>query len=61
MTANSKDKQEQPTREERAHAAMESYSIRFEERSRARQTHMRKGQHLDVDGILARSLPKTVK
>jgi len=56
-SANSKNKEEQPTRQERSRAAIESYSIRFEERSRVGQILVRKGQPLDVDGILARSLP----
>jgi len=58
---NSKDKEGQPTREERSRAAVEVYSIKFEERSRVGQIPVRKGQRLDVDGILARSsLPKTL-
>lgn len=58
---NSKDKEEQPTHKERSGAAIEGYSIKFEERNSAGQILVRKGQHLDVDGILARSLPKTFK
>ena len=41
------------TRQESARAAIEAYATKFDAPSR-------KGQHLDVDGILARSLPKTV-
>lgn len=58
--ANSKDKEQQQTRQERSRAAIKGYSIRFEERSSARQIIVRKGQRLDVDGILAHSL-KEVK
>lgn len=53
--ANSKDKQQQQTRQERSRAAIEGYSIRFEERSSTRQILLRKAPRLDVDGILANS------
>jgi hypothetical protein len=56
-SANSKNKDDQPTRQERSRAAIEGYSIAFEERSRLGQILVRKGRHLDVDGVLARSLP----
>lgn len=52
--ANSKDKAQQQTRQERARAAIESYSIKFEERSSATAL-VRKGQRLNVDAILAHS------
>lgn len=57
---NSNDKEERLTREERIRASAADYSIRFKERSRAGQIPVRRGQHLDVDGILARSLPNPV-
>jgi hypothetical protein len=38
-------------------AAIEAYVPRSDELSSAAPTRVRKGQHLDVDGILARSLP----
>lgn len=54
---NSKDKDKQ-TRHERARAAIEAHTTKFETLNSA--APLRKGQHLDVDGILERSLPKTV-
>ena len=54
--ANSKDKRQQQTRQERSRAAIEGYSIRFEDRSSTRQLLVRTGQRLDVDGILANSI-----
>ena len=59
-SVNSNDKEENLTREERMSAATQDYSTRFKERSRVGQIPVRKGQHLDVDGILARSLPSPV-
>ena len=53
--ANSKDKEQQQTRQERSRAAIEGYSITFGERIHPGQILARKGQHLDVDGILANS------
>jgi len=40
-------------------AAMNVYAPKSDELSSAPQVLDRKGQHLDVDGVLARSLPKT--
>jgi len=40
------------------HAAIEAYVPRSAELSRPAPILVPKGQHLDVDGILARSLPK---
>ena len=60
MTSDSKDKNVQPTPEERSRLASKDYSIEFEERNRGRKAPMRKGRRLDVDGILAGSLPKTI-
>jgi hypothetical protein len=53
--ANSKDKDEQ-TRQERARAAIDAYKPKYDDLSAA----VRKGRHLDVDAVLARSLPKTI-
>ena len=53
--ANSKDKDEHQTRQERSPAAIEGYSINFEKHRSAGRILARKGQHLDVDGILSRS------
>jgi len=58
-SANSKNKEEQPTRQERSRAAIEGYSTKFEDRSRVGQIPVRKGQPLDVDRVLARSLRQT--
>lgn len=54
-SANSKDKAERQTRQERALAAIEAYSIKLEKRSSAGQILARKGQRLDVDEVLSRS------
>ncbi len=59
-SANSKDKQGQPTRDERSRAAIEGYSMKFNEPRFVKQVSLPKGQRLDVDAILARSLPKTL-
>lgn len=59
-SANSNDKEESLTREKRMRAPTEDYSIRFKERSGVGEIPVRRGQHLDVDGILARSLPSPV-
>jgi hypothetical protein len=58
MLANSKEKEQ--TRQERELAALEAYSIKLEERSSAGRILVRKVQRLDVDGVLARSLPQTI-
>ena len=52
--ANSKDKDEQMP-QERARAAREAYPNKSAELISSKQIHVRKGQHLDVDGVLARS------
>ena len=41
-------------------AAMEVYAPKSNDRSNAKPILVRRGQHLDVDGILARSLPNSV-
>jgi hypothetical protein len=53
-SANSKDKDEQ------TRAAIESYPIKSAELISSNQIRVRKGQHLDVDRVLARSF-KDVK
>jgi hypothetical protein len=57
--ATSKEKDELQTRQERVPEVTKIYSIRFPPPSSAGQTLVRKGQHLDVDAVLARSLPQT--
>jgi hypothetical protein len=52
--ANSKDIDEQ-TPQERARAAIEAYPNRSDELISSKQIRVRKGQHLDVDRVLARS------
>jgi len=52
--ANSQDKDEQAP-QERARAAIEAYPNKFADLISSKQTHVRKGQRLDVDGVLARS------
>ena len=59
-STNSKTTEQQLARQERSRAAIEGYSLRLDGRSSGRQIPFRKGQHLDVDGILARSLPQTI-
>jgi hypothetical protein len=57
--ANSKDKDQQ-TPQERARAAIDAYPNKPDEPNRSKQIRVRKGQQLDVDGVLARSF-KDVK
>jgi hypothetical protein len=46
----------------RAQAAIESYQAKWNEQAGSQQISIRKGRHLDVDDVLARSLPSlTVK
>lgn len=52
--ANLKDKDE-PTPQERARAVIEAYPNKSDEPISSKQIRVRKGQHLDVDGVLARS------
>jgi hypothetical protein len=56
--ANSKDKDEQT--QESARAAIAAYPNTSGEFNSSKQIRVRKGQHLDVDGVLARSF-KDVK
>jgi len=56
--ANSKDKDEQT--QESARAAIAAYSNTSGEFNSSKQSRVRKGRHLDVDGVLARSF-KDVK
>ncbi len=58
-TVSSKGKDEQ-TPQERARAAIEAYPAKSHELFERGQIPVRKGRHLDVDGILARSF-KDVK
>ena len=54
--SNLKHKDEQ-TPQERARAAIAAYPNKSDELISSKQIRVRKGQHLDVDGVLARSLP----
>ena len=56
---NSKDKDEQTPRE-RVRAAIEAYSNKSDELRSSERIRVRKGQHLDVDRVLAHSF-KDVK
>jgi hypothetical protein len=51
-----RESKDERTSQERA--AIEVYVPQSDELSRPAPILVRKGQHLDVDGILARSLPK---
>lgn len=55
-----KDPENEQTIQHRARATIEAQTTKFVELNAAEPVPIRKGQHLDVDGILARSLPKTV-
>jgi hypothetical protein len=52
--ANLKNKDEQ-TPQQRARAWIEAYPNKSDELRRSEQILVRKGKHLDVDGVLARS------
>jgi|GEM_PF-1987574 len=52
--ANSKDKDEQ-TLQKRARAAIQEYPNKSDELISSKQIRVRKGQHLDVNRVLARS------
>jgi hypothetical protein len=49
---------DEPTTQSRAQAAIESYNAKSNERAVSQPISIRKGRHLDVDEVLARSLPK---
>jgi hypothetical protein len=57
--ANLRIKEEQTTRD-RALAAIAAYSVKSDEPIDPRPRPVAHGRHLDVDAVLARSLPKTV-
>ena len=50
-------KKSKDERTSQGRAAVEVYAPKSDEPSSAAQTLVRKGRHLDVDGVLARSLP----
>ena len=54
-TTENKDK-----RKSQELAAIEAYVSKSDDLKRAKQILVRQGQRLDVDGILERSLPKTL-
>jgi hypothetical protein len=49
---------DEPTNQTRAQAAIDSYNAKSNERAVLPPVSIRKGRHLDVDEVLARSLPK---
>jgi hypothetical protein len=51
---------DEQTTQNRARAAIEAYSVKSVERIDPRPIPVRKGRHLDVDAVLARSLAKVV-
>ena len=59
VPVNSQYEDELQARRERALEAVEAYSTRFAQPGNAEPIIGRKGQHLDVDAVLARSLPHT--
>ena len=60
-TANSILIKDEQTSQNRARAAIEAYSSKSDEqRIRPEPIPVRKGKHLDVDAVLARSLARVV-
>ena len=57
--ANLRIKEERTT-QDRARAAIEAYAVKSVERIDPRPIPISGGRHLDVDAVLARSLPKVV-
>ena len=53
-------KEEQQTTQDRARVAIEAYSVKSVERNDPRPMPVFHGRHLDVDAVLARSLPRVV-
>lgn len=52
---------DEQTAQNRARAAIEAYSVKSDERQiRPEPIPVRKGRHLDVDAVLARSLARVV-
>jgi hypothetical protein len=51
---------DEQTTQNRARAAIEAYSVKPDERISTEPIPVRKGRHLDVDAVLARSLAKVV-
>jgi hypothetical protein len=52
---------DEQTNQHRARAAIEAYSVKSDERQiRPEPIPVRKGRHLDVDAVLARSLARVV-
>jgi hypothetical protein len=49
---------DEPMNQTRAQAALESYNAKSNERAVSPPVSIRKGRHLNVDEVLARSLPK---
>jgi hypothetical protein len=56
--ANSKEVEVGQTNQDRARAAVQIYHAKPDERNDPRFNLVRRSPHLDVDAVLARSLPK---
>jgi len=59
--ANSREVNDEQTTQERARAAVQTYHAKPAERIGLEPLPLRKGRRLDVDEVLARSLPKTIR
>ena len=59
-TANVRAIKDEQTTQNLARAAIEAYTSKFDERISAGLIQVSRGQRLDVDAVLARSLPKAV-
>jgi hypothetical protein len=58
IKANSKEVEVAQTNQDRARAAVQLYHAKPDERNDPRFNHVPRRPHLDVDAVLARSLPK---
>ena len=58
--ANLRAIKEESTTQNRARAAVQAYASKSDERISPGLNRVRRGRHLDVDAVLARSLPKVV-
>ena len=58
--ANLREIEEEQTTHDRARAAIEAYALKSVELNDPRPMPVSNGRHLDVDAVLARSLPKVV-
>ena len=58
--ANLREVEDEQTTQDRARAAIQNYHAKPAKRIGLEPIPLRKGRHLDVDEVLARSLPKTI-